>query len=358
MIPSEENLEPAWLSEQLAANGIEAKVKSFRKRRIGTGQIGKCLRLTLDYAPGADPAAPATLVLKLPSDDETSRATGVMLLNFLKEVRFYQILQSRLSIRTPRCYYAEIEGQGPSFAILLEDLQPAEQGDQLAGTHEAVARAAVLDLVGLHAPLWQSDELDAHPDWLYASNQADEGSAGDLYRLQLPGFLERFGPGLDADQREIIAAYGEAMGHVRPPPGQPRALVHVDYRLDNLLIDERETPVRTTAVDWQSITAGSPLADVAYFIGAGLRAEARRVCEQALVSDYHAALLAAGVSGYDAQTCWRDYRLGTFAGFGVTVIAAMIVQRTERGDEMFMTMARRHSRHALDHDALTLLRSF
>lgn len=358
MIPSEESLEPGWLTEQLAANGIQGQVESFQKKRIGTGQIGKCLRLTLSYAPGSDPAAPATLVLKLPSDDETSRATGVMLRNFLKEVRFYQILQPRLSIRTPRCYYAEIEGEGPSFAILLEDLQPAEQGDQLAGTNEPVARAAVLDLVGLHAPLWQSADLDAYPDWLYAPNDADEGSAGDLYRLQLPGFLERFGPGLEADQREIIAAYGDAIGVTRPPVGQPRALVHVDYRLDNLLIDERERPVRTTAVDWQSITAGSPLADVAYFIGAGLRAEPRRACEQALVRDYHAALLAAGISDYDADACWRDYRLGTFAGFSVTVIAAMIVQRTERGDEMFMTMARRHSRHALDHDALTLLRSF
>ena len=32
----------------------------------------------------------------------------------------------------------------------------------------------------------------------------------------------------------------------------------------------------------------------------------------------------------------------------VTVIASMLVQQTERGDEMFTAMARRHSRHALD----------
>jgi hypothetical protein len=32
----------------------------------------------------------------------------------------------------------------------------------------------------------------------------------------------------------------------------------------------------------------------------------------------------------------------------VTVIASMMVQQTERGDEMFITMARRHSRHTLD----------
>jgi hypothetical protein len=33
----------------------------------------------------------------------------------------------------------------------------------------------------------------------------------------------------------------------------------------------------------------------------------------------------------------------------------MLVQRTERGDEMFCTMADRHARHALDLGAVGLL---
>ncbi len=32
----------------------------------------------------------------------------------------------------------------------------------------------------------------------------------------------------------------------------------------------------------------------------------------------------------------------------MAVIASMMVVRTERGDEMFLTMARRHARHAID----------
>jgi hypothetical protein len=35
----------------------------------------------------------------------------------------------------------------------------------------------------------------------------------------------------------------------------------------------------------------------------------------------------------------------------------MLVERTERGDEMFMVMAHRHARHVLDLDAVQLLRS-
>jgi aminoglycoside phosphotransferase (APT) family kinase protein len=101
-------------------------------------------------------------------------------------------------------------------------------------------------------------------------------------------------------------------------------------------------------VDWQSITLGSPLADVAYFLGAGLEPSARRAAEEAIVRDYHQALQAAGIRDYGFTACWNDYRRGTFAGFGVTVIASMLVQQTARGDDMFTVMARRHSRHAID----------
>ena len=37
-----------------------------------------------------------------------------------------------------------------------------------------------------------------------------------------------------------------------------------------------------------------------------------------------------------------------FAGFAVTVVAAVVVEQTERGDEMFATMARRYGQMALD----------
>ena len=39
----------------------------------------------------------------------------------------------------------------------------------------------------------------------------------------------------------------------------------------------------------------------------------------------------------------------------MALAASMLVERTERGDEMFMTMAHRHARHALDLDAPALL---
>jgi hypothetical protein len=39
----------------------------------------------------------------------------------------------------------------------------------------------------------------------------------------------------------------------------------------------------------------------------------------------------------------------------MAVAASMLVERTDRGDEMFLVMAHRHARHALDLDAPALL---
>jgi hypothetical protein len=347
LIPTPETVTPAWLTERLREAGHpDAEVRAFQGTRIGTGQIGQCIRYELDLAAGDD-SVPRTLVGKFPSDDPTSRQTGVQLRNYLKEVSFYRELQSRVGIRTPHCYYADIVGEGPEHMLLLEDLAPAEQGDQLGGCSPEVARAAVQELVGLHAPTWCDAELRGI-DWLGEPNDLLIQLGRALYRAQLPAFLDRFGPRLATDEAGIIERVADSKGPPFEPLGDVFGIVHVDYRLDNLLIDDRSTPPAVAVVDWQSLTLGNPLSDVAYFLGAGLPSEVRLAEEREIVAEYHRSLEKAGVSGYPLERCWTDYRRGAFAGFAVTVVASVMVQQTERGDEMFTAMARRHARHALD----------
>jgi len=344
-IPTPDDLTIDWFEHLLRRHGHHrVEIRSFDAEPIGTGQIGRCLRFRFDYA--EDDGAPATLVGKFPSDDPTSRAAGVALKNYLKEVTFYRELVERVSIRTPRCYFAEIVDAGPEFALVLEDLAPARPGNQLVGCEEPVARAAVLELVGLHAPGWNDRSLLGRA-WLDDGVGAGETATTDAYREQLPGFIDRYGSRLGDAHQRIIQAAGERSGAFLPRR-DPFSLIHVDYRLDNLLIDERSDPPAVTTVDWQSITLGPPLNDVAYFLGAGMLAEPRRAVEESIVREYHERLCGAGIDGYDWTACWNDYRRGAFAGFAVTVIASMLVQRTKRGDDMFVAMATRHSEHALD----------
>ena len=69
---------------------------------------------------------------------------------------------------------------------------------------------------------------------------------------------------------------------------------------------------------------------------------------------YHEALTGRGVELTWAD-CWDGYRRHAFGGIVMDIVAAMVVEQTERGDEMFAAMASRHARHAIDLDALTLL---
>ena len=351
-IPTPEAVTAEWLTTQLNRNGIESTISSFEQKRVGTGQIGMCFRYALTYV-DSTPDAPTSLIGKFPSDDPASRATGIQLKNFLKEVRFYQEMQSKLSINTPCCYFAEIVGEGPEFMLLLEDLAPGEQGDQLKGCDAGIAEAAVTQLVGLHGPSWCDQSLLAL-DWVGAPDPKASAMVSGLYQMVLPGFLERYGPRLDQAHQDIIAAYGTSPNIAPKRLTEPFSLIHIDYRLDNLLIDQTQQPPRITAVDWQSITLGNPMTDVAYFIGAGMLPEDRRPVERQLVESYHKAMSEFGIE-YDFEQCWQDYRRATFAGFPVTVVASMLVQQTDRGDEMFSVMADRHSRHALDLGAAEFL---
>ena len=63
--------------------------------------------------------------------------------------------------------------------------------------------------------------------------------------------------------------------------------------------------------------------------------------------------------GPDAALSLDDVREGvrrqSFFGVMMAIVSSMLVERTERGDEMFMTMLARHAQHVLDSDALACL---
>jgi hypothetical protein len=109
------------------------------------------------------------------------------------------------------------------------------------------------------------------------------------------------------------------------------------------------------AVDWQTLSIGHPGRDVAYFMGNAMEPKLRRNHEQALVGAYHRALQSFGVADYSFEQCFDDYRFGQFQGPLVTVLGAMAVIQTDRGDEMFMAMCSRSCQAIRDLDSASLL---
>ena len=64
---------------------------------------------------------------------------------------------------------------------------------------------------------------------------------------------------------------------------------------------------------------------------------------------------AAGVP-LSRETAWRDYRHSSIWGLMMSVLATVMAAETERGNDMLTSMAEHHGRHAIDLDAISLLR--
>lgn len=348
-VPRPEHVDAAWIEKLLAGAGYRVTIASLAVERIGTGQLGDTARFRLTYAPGSD-AAPATLIGKFSSTDPTSREVAAAWSLYTREVRFYRELAARARIAVPACYGAQMDAAG-GFALLLEDLAPAAPGDQFTGLSDRHAECAVREAARLHAAFWEQGEDDEYR-WLDTESRAQPFYTPDIFRSTWPGFRDRYDAVLSDTQRQVCDALAEGYDVYNRPRPRPRCITHNDFRPDNMLFDDE----RLVIVDWQSVALGCGAVDVAYLIGGGYAPEARRAIEPALIAAYLDELGGQGVTGYSREEFEADYRHFTFAGINVAVGAAMLVQRTERGDQMFLTMLDRHVSHVLDHDALSLLR--
>lgn len=342
---------PAWLSAALSAQGVPVEVAEVDVVAIGTGQTGATYRVSACYA--TDPTdLPQTFVIKLPAQDDSVRDR--VAIGYRSECAFYSSVADRVRVPTPRCFYSAISEDATDFALLLADQAPAVQGDQLAGCQEAEARLAVAALAGLHAPSWCDPVWLDFPGIAFARpDAAGAQGMGEVAKMSADITLARLGDRMSAEDCDTFSA---AMGLVEPwllSEYDRFALLHGDYRLDNLLFDLERT--RVSVVDWQTLGVGLPARDLAYFTATSLDSDLRAGLEEQLVADYHRVLTAAGVSDYDRESCWRDYRLGVLQAPLISALGFAFAAATERGDDMVLTMLRRGCRAIRELGTLDLI---
>ena len=340
---------PAEVTAEWLSGVLGAEIAAVDWRPIGTGQVGDSARFTLTYDQPS--AGPPTLAGKFAAADPTSRQTAVTHGLYAKEVAFYRELAPNLAIRTPRAYAAEVSDDGSAFVLLFEDLGPARQGDQLAGCTLADAREAVRQLAGLHAPSWDNGELLDRP-WFAPRPGALESLAA-AYPIATQVFAERYAGQLAPELMDICHGLAAATDKWFGRGAAYRCLVHGDYRLDNMLFAIKGGAEPMGVLDWQTLQVGSGLTDLAYFLGAGV-GTSLAAHEDELIDLYLAAMAERGVALTRAQV-WDDYRRGALHGVSTAVFSAAFVERTERGDAMFLDMARGACQLALKHDSLAAL---
>ncbi len=325
-----------WIEQCLSAPSSSLAAMTFAP--IGTGQMCDSFRLSLDWT---NYAGPQTIIAKCPSQDQHSRNVAKMVRNYELEISWYQDLAAITPINCPRCYHAEIAANGVDFALLLDDRAPAKQGDQLAGADPALMSAAIIEMASLHAAHWNSAELEQFK-WLQfgAANK-------ELVRTLLPtlytGFRERYLDRLGSDILDMGQHLVDRIDVYLDTVPAAFSIVHSDFRLDNLLFlaDPDLGTQSITVVDWQTVGIGSPMADLAYFIGTCIAdPEIRARAETELFEQYCGLIETKGIT-LDRAALWQDYRRYAYSGFIMAIFASMNVERTERGDEMFAVMAER-----------------
>jgi hypothetical protein len=331
---------PAWLGARLGAPA--GALRGWTSAAVGTGQMCDSFRLHLDWAEAASglPAGqPASVIAKCPSHDAASRHVAALTGTYVKEVAWYRELAGRATVSAPRCYHADIAANDVDFILILEDLAPARQGDQLAGMDLAALAPCINEAAKLHAMLWNSPELDGFT-WLKRDN-------ADIVRALFPqlyaGFRERYAGRLAGDVLDLGADIVAHLDQWLARTPAARTIVHGDLRIDNILFSEGRE--RCWLVDWQTLGIGSGASDLAYLVGTSIADPALRD-DRAAFALWLKALDDEGLSP-DADALWCDYRIGALSGYFMAVFASMNVERTARGDEMFAVMAERPAQQAI-----------
>ena len=209
----------------------------------------------------------------------------------------------------------------------------------------------------LHAPRWGDPALDDY-DWLVRYSPEGRDAMQGFLMVLWPNFVERYGDRLEEGVEDLGHRFIAGLGAWYALRPEPHTVVHNDYRLDNLLFGVAEGGPPVAVVDWQTVGIGLPGRDLAYFTATSLDPDVRSEIEKDLVAQYHQALLGYGITDYDFDTCWRDYRLGVVQAPLLTGLGFAFAASTERGDEMMLTMLHRGCRAIRELETLELIKSY
>jgi aminoglycoside phosphotransferase (APT) family kinase protein len=306
----------AALTEEWLSSALGTRVTGFDVEPIGVGVGLVCdlVRVRVRH----DDDATSSYIAKFPSSSEENRFVALVLNMYGRETRFYRELATDTPLSAPRCHAVELDVEANEFVLLLEDLEGARVVDQITGICRADAELAIDQLATLHAGWWNHPGLESVPrlcDSPYpeAVSAAFVG-AWDPVQEICEGLVTPNVKRLGDRFAELIPGL---MARLSEPPW---TLSHGDYRLDNMFFsDDPQRPL--VVVDWQLYDRSRGPRDLSYLLSQSMEPDLRAGCERALVERYVGGLEALGVTGYDTEQAWADYRLATLFDLVYPVIA-------------------------------------
>ncbi len=356
-----EALTAEWLTAALypEARASDFTVNSFQAAPLAESQgfFGQIVRVHLTYE-GAATGAPRSLIAKFSSATPEMRKRSVD--SYEREVRFYQQLARLTELPTPICYYADINIQTGDHILLLQDLAPMHSGSRAGGCTPEQARLAIRNIAKLHTTWWGRTK-SAELGWLVDNDtNLDAEIMRQAYDQWWPHFYQRAKAQLPTE----LSAFSEQLGRHRATlrkhsfGSQPRTLIHRDFQLDNLFFGSGEEEggeeggLPFAIVDWQFLSRGRGIWDVAYFLSESLLPADRRSVEMELLTSYYQSLMDHGIHNYPFAQCLDDYRLCLLQRHTalVSTIAAMPFSEEQR-DMHINILLPRNIAAILDHQA-------
>jgi ecdysteroid kinase len=299
-----------WLTAALHEAGAldQARVTSIQPAPIGQpGFTGQLRRLQISYDK-PEPCAPRSLVAKFSTTHPELRAAAHSMGFYEREIGFYREFAADCPVRTPRCYFGEVQMDSGASLLLLEDLSWMQNLDSAGGSVDE-SELVIRELGKLHAAWWGDARLDDIA-WLAMKGMLTPDQAPLVFTQNWESFLAK----LSVPVTDELLAAGEICRRylrvvsVAMHSGAPRTLIHNDVHGDNLLVaDDGERSV--AIVDWQLTTPARPGPDLAGFLVGYLDTSQRRRHENRLLEAYYSVLIQHGITGYSFEQCWDDYRM-------------------------------------------------
>ena len=114
---------PNKFSKKFIANLFnvdESNLKDFEFEPVGSGQVGDCFRINLDWIKKNN--LPLSLIAKCPAADQSSRDTARNLHLYEIETSFYKYLSEKCLARVPELYFSDFDSNSDDGILLLEDM--------------------------------------------------------------------------------------------------------------------------------------------------------------------------------------------------------------------------------------------
>ncbi len=178
-----------------------------------------------------------------------------------------------------------------------------------------------------------------------AAGLADLGKPDGYVNRQVTGWVNRYAAAR-TDDVPVIESVATWLGEHQPPPSSVSALIHNDYKFDNLVLDPNDLTRIVAVLDWEMATLGDPLMDLGTSLSYWVESADPRELQ---VAAFGPTALPGSmtrrelVKRYAAKTGWDKSGIVFYYCFGLfktAVIVQQIYARYVRGHTQDARFAR------------------